>query len=315
MKIEYVVDINAKGDFNSISEAVNAVPYSLEATIYIKKGIYREKLFIEKNNLTLIGEDREETVISWDDGAFDLHSDGRPLGTFRSYTSFLGGERLSVSNLTIENTAGDGETAGQAIAAYVDARQAYFENVSLKGRQDTLFIAPLPQKERLPNGFLGPRQHTPRFSSRQFYKNCYIEGDIDFIFGGGDAFFSECRIFSKDRGKAVNGYISAPNTVEGGVGFVFHCCNFDSDCKNGTVYLARPWRSTARAVFISCNMGEHIHREGFHNWGIKENEESAFFAEYHSTGLGGNTLGRVPWSKQLDNLTAETILKNFTGTT
>ena len=91
----------------------------------------------------------------WGDGGKLPHPDGRPTHTFRSYTAFFSGERLRVEDLTIENDAGPGAKAGQAVAAYVDSAHAVFEKVRLLGNQDTLFCAPLPEKEREKDGFLG----------------------------------------------------------------------------------------------------------------------------------------------------------------
>ncbi len=286
MKLELLVSQKGDGDFITITEAINAVPYHMPARIFVKSGIYQEKLFVEKQNLQILGEGTDKTILSFGDYARKLHLDGKPYGTFRSYTAFLGGEHITVKNLTIENTAGDGRTFGQAIAAYVDAQQAYFENVHFLSFQDTLFTAPLPPEPRTPGSFIGPRERTPRSSSQQYYKNCFIRGDVDFIFGGADAVFENCDIFSNDRGEAVNGYIAAPSTPENGFGYFFLNCSLHSLAASGTVYLARPWRKYAKVAFLKCEIGSHIAFAGWDNWGNPENEKTAKFAEYHSTGAG-----------------------------
>lgn len=290
MKLEFIVSQSGDGDFQTITEAVNAVPYSMPARILVKSGVYREKLFVEKHALEIVGEGAENTVLSYADAAYHPHPDGRQYGTFRSYTAFLGGEHILVKNMTVENTAGDGNTAGQAIAAYVDAKRAYFENVRFLGFQDTLFTAPLPPTPRIPGSFIGPRGKTPRNSSMQYYENCFIRGDIDFIFGGADAVFQNCKIFSNDRGEEVNGYIAAPCTPEDGIGYLFLDCCLCSDAMPGTVYLGRPWREHAKAAYLGCEMGAHIAPAGWDNWDNPQNEKTTRFAEYNSTGPGaGNT--------------------------
>jgi len=191
-----------------------------------------------------------------------------------------------VKNLTVENTAGDGRTAGQAVAAYVDAKRAYFENVNFLGCQDTLFTAPLPPAPRIPGSFIGPRGKSPREKSMQYYKNCKIRGDVDFIFGGADAVFQNCEIFSNDRKEAVNGYIAAPCTPKDGVGYLFLDCSLRSQAAPGTVYLGRPWREYAKAAYLNCEMGAHIAAAGWDNWSNPENETTSCFAEYNSVGSG-----------------------------
>ena len=203
---------DGSGDFASIAEAVLAVPYEEEALVQVGPGIYREKLVCEKQDITLIGAGPDKTCIVWGDGGRLPHPDGRPTHTFRSYTAFFSGERLRVEDLTIENDAGPGAQVGQAVAAYVDSAHAAFVNVRLLGNQDTLFCAPLPEKEREKDGFLGPRGLAPRRPTAQYYQHCEIAGDIDFIFGGADALFEQCTIRTVNNHLPAS-YVTAPWTT------------------------------------------------------------------------------------------------------
>ena len=153
---------DGSGDFASIAEAVLAVPYEEEALVQVGPGLYREKLVCEKRCITLRGAGADRTRLVWSDGGKLPHKDGRPTHTFRSYTAFFSGGTLCVEDMTIENDAGPGAQAGQAIAAYVDSARAVFRRVKLLGNQDTLFCAPLPEREREKDGFLGPRGLAPR---------------------------------------------------------------------------------------------------------------------------------------------------------
>ena len=153
---------DGSGDFASIAEAVLAVPYEEEALVQVGPGLYREKLICEKRCITLRGAGADRTRLVWGDGGKLPHKDGRPTHTFRSYTAFFSGGTLCVEDMTIENDAGPGAQAGQAVAAYVDSARAVFRRVKLLGNQDTLFCAPLPEKEREKDGFLGPRSLAPR---------------------------------------------------------------------------------------------------------------------------------------------------------
>ncbi|MDR1735935.1 MAG: pectin esterase [Oscillospiraceae bacterium] len=294
------------GHFLTVGEALLSVPYGTSAVISIAPGVYREKLFVDKSDILLRGAGSDKTTIVWDDGGFQPHPDGHKKGTFRSYTLFLGGGRVAVENLTVANTAGDGRVAGQAIAAYVDAERAFFQNVRLLGRQDTLFCAPLPEAEREKRGFCGPRHLTPRKPSTQYYKNCYIEGDVDFIFGGADALFEDCEICSLDRGEDINGYVTAPSGSADGLGFVFYRCRFTSDCPPGTVYLGRPWRPYGKTALLNCAIDAHIHPEGWSRW--KDGPDEAQFREYACDGPGSGTQNRAPWARRLSENDARELL-------
>ena len=178
-------------DYYTIQEALDAVPYETEAKITIKEGVYEEKLFADKRKLTVTGEGK--VVIRWADSARTIMPDGLKRGTFRSYTAFFSGHELHLENLRFENNAGRGCDAGQALALYLDAQKAFLENVELYGHQDTLFLAPLPEKEREKRGFYGPRCFSPRTPDRVYVRGGSIYGGVDFIFGGADALFENVR--------------------------------------------------------------------------------------------------------------------------
>ena len=287
------ITVGPEGDYHTIAEAVEAVPYNEEAVIEIAAGTYHEKLFIEKRNITLAGSGRRRTIIEYDDGANDTMPDGTRRGTFRSQTVFLGGEKCRVTNMTIRNTAGEGDVAGQALAVYADADEVYMENVELSSHQDTLFMAPLPDEERQPNGFFGPRMLTPRKLTKQQYKNCIIRGDVDFIFGGADALFEDCEIIVCDRGQDINGFVTAPGDMGDDQGFVFRHCVIrgeNMDMK-GTVYLGRPWRPTGKVSFVECRYGESIHPNRFAGWkDVDVIEPEARFTEISPMDLNGNPI-------------------------
>ena len=276
---------DGSGDYASISEAVLAVPYELEAEITIGPGVYREKLVCEKRRITLRGAGADATRLVWGDGGRLPHTDGRATHTFRSYTAFFSGEQLTVEDLTIENDAGPGSAVGQAVAAYVDSARAVFRRVKLLGNQDTLFCAPLPEKERQKDGFLGPRTFAPRRATAQYYQNCEIAGDIDFIFGGADALFEQCTLRTVDN-HIPHSYITAPSGPADGLGFVFWDCDFVSDCPAGTIYLGRPWRPTGKTAVLDCRLGAHISPEGFVGWNDRTDTDLAQFVEAGSSGEG-----------------------------
>ena len=274
--LKITVQRDGTGDFTTISEAVLAVPYECEAEIEIGPGIYREKLVCEKQNITLRGAGADQTRVVWGDGGKLPHPDGRPTHTFRSYTAFFSGENLTVEDLTVENDAGPGAQVGQAVAAYVDSARAVFRRVKLLGNQETLFCAPLPEKEREKDGFLGPRGLAPRRASAQYYHKCEIAGDIDFIFGGADALFEQCTLRTVDN-HIPHSYVTAPSGKADGLG----------------------WRPEGKTAVLDCRLGAHIAPEGFSPWNDRADTNLAAFAE-----AGSNGPGAVPRPGWVHALTA-----------
>ncbi len=312
------------GDYSTITEAIQAVPYNEEAIIYIGKGSFREKLFSEKKNITFIGEGIDSTIIEYADGAFDDFGDGSKYGTFRTYTAFFGGEKSTIKNMTISNTVGDGTEHGQALAVYADADVCIFENVKLTGHQDTLFCAPLPLTERQKNGFMGPRVLNPRKKTKQYYKNCEIYGDVDFIFGGADAVFDDCRIQCNNRSlhakpedlekRFINGYITAACGSKDGLGFIFRNCTITGaeGCAEGSVFLGRPWRDEAKTVFLNCITDKTIAPERFSGWGaIDKDQPDTYYGEFGTKLLEDNCFVSLDhknsWVKDIDTSTYEKL--------
>ena len=264
--LELTVAKDGSGNYTTIQEALNAVEYRESAIIYIKDGIYKEKLFSDKRDLTLIGEDN--VFITFSDSGREILDNGLKRGTFRSYTAFFSGENLVIENVTIHNGAGSGKDVGQAISLYLDVDEAKLTNVRLLANQDTLFLSPLPEEEREKRGFYGPRCFSPRKRKHSVFENCTISGSVDFIFGGGDAVFKNCTIVSTD-----DGFVTAPSGKKEWDGFLFEECNFTSLMnKKENVYLMRPWRDEGKAIFNKCVFGPHINRLGFIAWQGREDK-------------------------------------------
>ena len=225
----------------------------------------------------------ENKVFSGCHYAREEMEDGSKRGTFRSYSLLVDGNNIRFKNCVFENTAGCGEDVGQAIALYLDGDGICLEDCVLRGHQDTLFLAPLPDKEIIPGGFIGPKQFTPRKRRTFHFKNCVIEGGVDFIFGGGTAYFENCEFVSVEKG-----YVFAPSTPEDvEVGFVCKDCRFvGKDVPPGSCFIARPWRNHGYVKLQNCYLGEHINPIGFDDWGKIEAHETVRFFELGSYGPG-----------------------------
>ena len=269
-----IVAQDGTGDFTKIQDALNAAKAFPDdrITIFVKNGVYYEKVKIYSWNpkITLIGESREKTIITYDD-YFNKINIGRN-STFHTYTVLVEGNDFFAKNLTIQNSSGE---VGQAVALNVNANRVVFTNCSFLGNQDTLY--------------------TSGEGTKNYFKDCYIEGTTDFIFGDATVLFEDCIVKSKK-----NSYITAASTPENtAFGYVFKNCKLIADESTDAVYLGRPWRIYAKTVFINCEMGKQIKSEGWHNWSKPEAEKTAFYAEYKCSGEGFQPDKRVSWSHQL----------------
>ena len=272
-KYVFTVAKDGTGDYSSIQDAIDAMRvYPLAPiTLYIKNGIYNEKIELPANNtdVTFIGQNVDSTVITYND-----YSGKGKHTTFTSFTAKISGNRFRAENITFANSAGP---VGQALALYVDADRAIFKNCKFLGNQDTIF--------------------TSGEQSRQLFTDCYIEGTTDFIFGPATSVFQNCTIRCK-----ANSYITAASTTQGKrFGFVFLNCKIITDSAVNKLYLGRPWRSYAKTVFINCSLPGSISPEGWDNWSNAENEKTVFYAEYKNTEEGASVKQRVKWAKQLND--------------
>lgn len=291
-KADFIVAADGSGDFKTVQQAIDAVPDFRKNTtvIFIKNGIYKEKLVLagSKTRIKFIGESVERTILTYDDYNAKKNIFGEDMGTSGSSSVYIYGDEFSAENITFQNSSGP---VGQAVAVWVAGDKVQFKNCRFLGFQDTLY--------------------TYGYKSRQYYKDCYIEGTVDFIFGSSTAVFENCEIFCKK-----SGYITAASTHDSTkYGYVFMNCRIRGNGEAGSFYLGRPWRPYAKTVFIKCEMGDFIHPDGWNNWGKESNEKSAYYAEYKNTGPGFKPRKRVNWSRQLTDEEAEDyrIEKIFDG--
>lgn len=272
LKYDLVVAKDGSGNFTTIQAAILSIrDFRPEGrtVIFIKKGIYKEKVVLptQKTEITLIGEDRDSTIITWND-----HANIDKMGTFKTYTFLIQGNDIVLENLTIENNA---PRLGQAVALHVEGDRVAFYNCRFLGNQDTVYLG--------------------REGCRNFFSGCYIEGTTDFIFGASTAWFEGCTI----RGK-VDSYLTAASTPQQiAYGFVFNKCTIETADSVRAVYLGRPWRAYAYTLFKDCLLTGKIRPEGWSNWSNTKNEQTARYAEFNNKGPGADIAKRVSWSRQL----------------
>ena len=260
------------GDFDTVQAAIDSVKEGESAEIFVKNGFYFEKVVIDKPNITITGESAENTVIVYNDCALRKNDKGEYLGTFATSTVEVtqNAPNTIIQNVTIENSAGYGKIVGQAVALNAGGDRSVFRKCRLIARQDTLMMIPC---------FI-EAQENPDMYIRQYFEDCYIEGDVDFIFGGATAVFRNCDIFCKHRPIGYNCYVTAACTPENiDYGFVFFNCRIDGEAEKGTAYLGRPWLPSARTVFIDTEATDVLSPDVWSKWGKDRQHNAACYAQ------------------------------------
>jgi len=284
-----IVAKDGSGTVGTVQSALDLVPLNnaKPVTIYIKNGIYKEKIHLDstKDFVTLEGEDNVKTILTYDDHTGKVSPFGDTINTRTSWSFLCKADNFTARNITFRNDAGF--TAGQAVAMESDGDKAIFDNCRFIGNQDVLF--------------------TNSEKSRQYYNNCYIEGSTDFIFGSATAWFQQCSIYSKK-----NSHVTAASTPpENEFGYIFNECKLTGDTSLHNVSLGRPWRPYASVVYLRCYIGAHIKPEGWSNWNNTDNYKTTRYAEYKNYGPSGKSKKRVEWSRQLTDKEAKKYtLKN-----
>jgi pectinesterase len=280
-KTVLTVAADVSGDFKTVQAAIDALPEhaTTRVTIYLKPGIYKERLLFpkEKPFVTLLGDDAAKTVITFNNTHNTLGPDGKILSTSKSASVFIYGSDFLAKNVTFENSAGP---VGQALAINIYGDRAIFLNCRFLGWQDTVM--------------------TNR--NRQYFRDCYISGHVDFIFGAATVFFENCEIHCRNKGSIT----AASTTQPAPYGYVFDHCKITSEAPAGSVVLGRPWRPYGATIFLDTEMADCIKPEGWDDWG-EANQKTARYAEYNSSGPGAAPDKRAAWTRQLDADEAKAI--------
>jgi pectinesterase len=294
-KPDVIVATDGSGQYTSLQDAISSAPMKTDPAtprwvIFVKAGTYNERIYVqrERGNIHVIGEDAAKTVVAYNLNANLPGPDGKPIGTFRTPTVQVDGDGMVWENITLANTAGP---VGQALALRADGDRLEFRGVRFLGWQDTILVN----------------------RGRHYFKDCYIEGHVDFIFGAATAFFDRCHIHA-----LRDGYLTAASTPKDtSHGYVFADCKITA-ADGVKTYLGRPWRNFAKTVFLRTEMAAGVRPEGWDNWNKPDAEQTTFYAEFGSTGPGANAAARVTWAKPLTAaeaaaLTPATVLAGQDG--
>ena len=278
-------------EFPTIQNALDHHPFAGpggRVYIEIAPGTYHERVIVTQNhqNITFVGMGAkpEDVVIT---NSLNAKTAG---GTFFTETAEINGDGFEADNITIENTAGN---TGQAVAAAVRADRAVFKRVRFLGHQDTLFAD----------------------YGRQYYVDCFITGGVDYIFGNAAAVFDRSELNSNGPG-----FVTAQSrtSADQATGYVILNSRVTSSIDQGEgpmdaatpgaksaatakrmIGLGRPWRAFARTVYINTSLPAELNPAGWNNWGKPENERTAWYGEFGSTGPGAASANRVGWAHTL----------------
>ena len=286
-----VISADGHGDYLTVQEGVNAIPDYSHAEItevLIRNGVYKEEINIPhtKFRVHFRGESAEGTLLTYDKYARQ-NWPGRDfnVGTSGSASIYIHASYITFEDITFENSAGEGREIGQAVAVFTDGDFLFFNRCRFLGNQDTLYTYGRYGK------FGGIK--------RNYFKDCYIEGTTDFIFGTSIAYFEGCEIRSKK-----DSYVTAASTLEGQkYGYVFRNCRLTADEGVSKCYLGRPWGAYAKTVFLNCDLGAHIVAEGWHDWekeGKPKTRKNSYYAEYKNYGPGAAGK-RAAWTHRLSD--------------
>lgn len=273
---------NGYSTYKTVQAAINSVPTnnSSDVVIYIKNGTYHEKITVNTPYINLIGQDQKKTILTYNVAAGStIPGTNNTYGTSGSASLSVTGNAkgFAMANLQVENAFDENSSISskQAVAFKNEADESMFINCRFVGNQDTLYTG----------------------RGKQYYYNCYIAGDVDFIFGGATAYFEKCEIKSYDRsGITPKGYITAPSTPASSTyGLVFESCKLTTNItQKGSVYLGRPWHAgqgsavNSSAVFLNCAMGAHISATGWTSMNSDQPLDNRLY-EYGSSGAGALT--------------------------
>ena len=299
-KTEVTVSPDGSPDFTSVQQAVDALPES-GGTIRISPGTYREIVEITKPHVRMIGDAHNPSSVT----IVNDRSAGTSGGTFNSHTALIAGDDFHAEGITFENDFSkrhpDVTAGAQAVALAVRGDRAVFRHVRILGAQDTLYAS--AKSCQTDTG--------PCVTSRQLYENCYIEGHVDFIFGDAKAVFRNCEIHAVAH-QTVFLTAQSKRYPEQDSGYVFDRCKVTADPSVSELYLGRPWRRYSSVVFLNSELPPQTTPTGWHEWHPGETHalETAFYAEFQSTGPGANSKARDPHAKALTELEMKPFAAN-----
>ncbi|KAL0443420.1 UNVERIFIED_CONTAM: Pectinesterase 2.1 [Sesamum latifolium] len=275
---DLVVAKDGSGNYKTVAEAIAAAPDKSKKryVIYVKKGTYKENVEVGKNkkNLMIIGDGMDSTIITGDLNVVDGST------TFNSATLAAVGEGFMLQDIRIQNTAGPEKH--QAVALRVGADKSVINRCRIDAYQDTLYA----------------------HSLRQFYRDSYITGTVDFIFGNAAVVFQKCKLVARKPMKSQKNMVTAQGRTDPNqnTGTSIQDCEIRASedlepvKSSFPTYLGRPWKEYSRTVVMQSYIGDHIDPAGWSEWSGDFALKTLYYGEYMNKGPGAGTGKRVKWA-------------------
>ncbi|QCD90258.1 pectinesterase [Vigna unguiculata] len=266
---------DGKGQFKTITDALKSIPNGNKKRVilHIGPGTYKEKIVVPNNKpfITFYGTPGQMPTLTYGGTA-------KQYGTVESGTLSVLSDYFVGANIIIRNSAprpGLNTVKGQAVALRISGDKATFYNCQIYSYQDTLLDD----------------------ANRHFFKDCYIQGTVDYIFGSGKSLYVNCEI--RTLGDSGLTFITAQarKSKKEDNGFSFVHCELTG---TGTgAYLGRAWFGYSTVIFSYCNMGNIFNKAGWSNNNHKEYDKTLYFGEYMNTGPGADATGRSHLTRKL----------------
>ncbi|CAK9150280.1 unnamed protein product [Ilex paraguariensis] len=277
IKADVVVAQDGTGNYSTVSEAVSSVPDKSKTryVIYVKRGTYIENVEVgkKKKNLMIVGDGMDQTIIT---GSLNV-VDGST--TFKSATLAAVGDGFILQDICVQNTAGPEKH--QAVALRVGADESVINRCRIDAYQDTCYA----------------------HSLRQFYRDSYVTGTVDFIFGNAAVVFQKCKLVARLPMKNQKNMVTAQGRTDPNqnTGTSIQDCDIIASPDLTPVqssfptYLGRPWKEYSRTVVMQSYIGDHIDPAGWAEWNGDFALNTLYYGEYMNRGPGAGTSNRVQW--------------------
>ncbi|XP_047176864.1 pectinesterase PPME1-like [Vigna umbellata] len=269
------VSQDGKGQFKTITDALKSIPSGNKKRVilHIGPGTYKEKIVVESTKpfITFYGTPGQMPTLTYGGTA-------KQYGTVESGTLSILSDYFVGANIIVRNSAPRptlNTVGGQAVALRISGDKATFYNCQLYSYQDTLLDD----------------------ANRHFFKDCFIEGTVDYIFGSGKSLYVNCELRTLGDDGLTFITAQARKSTKEDNGFSFVHCELTG---TGTgVYLGRAWYGYSTVIFSYCNLGNIFNKEGWSDNNKKEYDKTLYFGEYMNTGPGADATGRSKLTRKL----------------